>query len=325
VTTTKENVEVAIDKVKVSFTPKYWIDSVILNPAESGQSVFQEEEAAVAALLKILVPENTGEPLAEGNAAVLAEVAELIGLIETDDRILAETVIEIATANPTPGADGSCLANANLHMISAENKLLVGDPEGAIDEREMAWLSTQQELDGKTCSPLGSTPPTPPPPAPPVVIEITTNPAESGDITIIAGQIVVIKNGVTIEGDVKVEGGTLTVTEGSTIKGKIDAKDGATVTVEDGSEIEGDILMSGSGGSLTVTGSTVKGKVSSTEANLVSITSNIKIESDVISDKDVDVEIKDNPDIQGKIEVKDFSGTCDVGNNGAAGGTSGCP
>jgi len=314
---TKSKLDTVIDKIEISVLDKFWIDDLTLNEAD-GQTVFQEEEAAAKELATILALPPNGQVPLETNQDVLDLLREMLELIETDDRILSEQAIVDADNEGSPAGGGSCLANAINEMVKAENSLILLDFENAINFREAAWVFAQLESIGRTCDPPGAPPPPPPAPLGDVITEDV-----DGDILIVATQTVTITNSATISGSIKVEGGTLIVTDGVTIEGKIEGFDGATVTIQDSSVVKGDVLVSGSGSILELIDSTVEGKVVTTETDSVIVTNNT-VDSDILSDKDGDVTITGNT-VGGKIEIKETNSCTQSGNGSPPDGNSGCP
>jgi len=314
---TKSKLGTVIEKIQASLDPKYWIDTVELDADESGQTVFQEEEAAAKELATLLgFPPGSGIEVTETNQAVLTELREIIALIETDDRVLAETAIELAIIQE--GEGGSCQANANIEMANAENSLLLLDFENAINFREAAWVWAQHDLAGEPCDPIGSAPPPPAPvpePEPPGEIpgEVIIGGTESGDRTINAGESLTLLDGVIFNGNIMVNGGTLIVSD-STVNGKIDAAtEMSSVTIIDGSIISDEVIVAKSGSTLVLIESTVGKDVKTTELFSLRVIDNILIGGDLISDKDEIVEADGNTNVGGKIEITD-AGSCSGSN-----------
>jgi len=113
----------------------------------------------------------------------------------------------------------------------------------------------------------------------------------SGKQKVWPGETLTIKNGATLTGNVKVDGGTLNVRVGSTVNGKITSENGGQLNFQDNCTINGNIKATNSdvlidkcsatghvrtnGGSLIITNdSTVNGNVNAKNADSVTITDN---------------------------------------------------
>jgi len=180
-------------------------------------------------------------------------------------------------------------------MNTADDFLSLEDFETAIKFRETAWLFAQKHIAGLVCSEKADT-----------NGDIIKNTVD-GDLIINAAQTITLDGG-TVTGKVIVEGGTFTATNGAIIQGGVEGMGGATITIEDGSTVNSDIVVSGSGSSLTMTGltTTVDGKVETKEISSVSLTDITAKE--IVSDKDADVTMSGNT--AEKIEIKDPTGSC---------------
>jgi len=165
----------------------------------------------------------------------------------------------------------------------------------------------------------------------------------SGKQKVGPGETLTIKNGATLKGDVKVNGGTLNVRVGSTVNGKITSQNGGQLNFQDNCTINGNIKATNSdvlidecsvtghvrikGGSLIITNdSTVNGNVNAKNADSVTITDNnsfnknLRVEGTdavIISDNSVDKNLRvkksvqvtiTGNDVSGNLQVKDSSG-----------------
>jgi len=134
---------------------------------------------------------------------------------------------------------------------------------------------------------------------------------------------VVISNGVTIDGDLQVNGGTVVITESSTIKGNIESN-GGSILIEEGSVIEGnvDIVVSGDGGVLEINGGIVSGNLLTNGIDTLTVT-NSNINGNIYSENDGDVKITGNT-VNGNMEILDPL-SCSESSNNVNGNNSGCP
>jgi len=101
--------------------------------------------------------------------------------------------------------------------------------------------------DADPCNPDPFSESCPPPPP----IEITSDVKDG--IVVGSGDVVIISNGATVDGDIEVNGGTVIITESSIIKGNIESN-GGTIVIKQGGTIYGnvDIVVSGAGGVLEI-------------------------------------------------------------------------
>ena len=326
---TKSKLDTIIEKITHSLTIEFWNGDNKLVP-ETGQTVFQDEEAAAKELATLVgLPPSAGNAPTETNTDVLTELRDAAGMIDGVDRVLAQNAIDEAS----PG--GICVANANIEMQIAENSLLLLDVENAINAREAAWVWAQQELAGLSCDPIGAAPP-PPEPVPepeslpgPGAEVIDDGVPVTGDRVLNIGESLSIINGGELIGNIMLKGGTLTVSGGSTVTGNIDASEGSSVTITGGSVVTENVLVKQTGGFLILLNSQVDQNVVTQELASVNVIGSTILQ-DLISDKDGNVVIKDNK-VGGKIEIKepdmcDEDGNTDLpGFGDPPGGNSKCP
>jgi len=141
------------------------------------------------------------------------------------------------------------------------------------------------------------------------------------DFELSPGDIVVISYGATINGNIKVEGGTLTLEYGATVKGNVDSDKGGTIIISDSTvegnvkSVEGDLTINGAsvingnvesdkGASVFVVGSTIDGNIVIKEAMSVTVTGNT---------------------VAGNVEIEETSGSCEDTGNTVNGNFDGCP
>jgi len=150
-----------------------------------------------------------------------------------------------------------------------------------------------------------------------IVIESDVN----GDVDVSPGDIVVISYGATINGNIKIDGGTLTLEYGATVKGNVESDKGGTIIISDSTvegnvkAVEGDLTINGAtvingnvesdkGGSVFINGSTIDGNVVVKEAMSVTVTGNT---------------------VAGNVEIENTSGSCIDTGNDVSGNIDGCP
>ena len=160
----KKDLNKAISHITASIDPILWVDELILqstnitNANLFGKAVFQEEKAAATNLMDILGLPTTGKATSPVNAdtpVFLAQVREVLLLIEIVDRILAENHIEDATT--LSGAAAECVVLANAEMNLAQAATLLEKYDVAINHYQQAWNLANKELLGQNCG--GSVPP----------------------------------------------------------------------------------------------------------------------------------------------------------------------
>ncbi len=135
--------------------------------------------------------------------------------------------------------------------------------------------------------------------------------------------IVVISDGVTVDGDIEVNGGTIIIGESSTIKGNLESN-GGTISIEEGSVIEGnvDIKVSGASGVLEIDGAEIKGNLETNGIGTLTVTDS-NINGNIYSENDIDVTITGNT-VNGNIEILGPS-SCSESSNDVNGNNSHCP
>jgi len=135
--------------------------------------------------------------------------------------------------------------------------------------------------------------------------------------------IVIISDGVTVDGDIEVNGGTVIIGESSTIKGNIESN-GGTILIKEGSVIEGNvnIIVSGAGGVLEIDEVDIKGNLETNGIDTLTITDS-NINGNIYSENDIDVTITGNT-VNGNLEILDPS-SCSELSNDVNGNNSGCP
>ncbi len=146
----------------------------------------------------------------------------------------------------------------------------------------------------------------------------------NGLIVVGPNELVVITNGVTINGNIDVNQGTLVVEQGSTIRSKITST-GGTVIIHDGSTVPGNspIEVTGPGGSLLINNATVSGNIETIGIDGLTII-NIVLDGNITSTNDQFVVIIDN-DVNGNIDIIGPNNFCSESSNIVSGNNSGCP
>ena len=141
------------------------------------------------------------------------------------------------------------------------------------------------------------------------------------NVEVSPGEIVVIAKGATIQGNIKIEGGTLILSHGATVKGNVDADKGATIMISD-STVEGNVK--GVEGSITITGSAViNGNVESDKVESVIITDST-IDGNIVVKEAMSVTVTGNT-VAGNVEIDETSGSCEDTGNTVNGSFNGCP
>ncbi len=178
----RSNIEDSIDDL-------FWLDDVRLITGDvsigderNAKFVFQKEESATVNLMKILGLPTSGkrtDPQNIESPDFLAKVRELVVLIETVDRIIAENHIEDAESSPT-ATTAECLTLADEQMDLATSEATFERFNVAIDHRGNAWDFANKALKGQSCEEGSEEPPPPSPPAP------TEQPEVDETITLIA-------------------------------------------------------------------------------------------------------------------------------------------
>jgi len=135
--------------------------------------------------------------------------------------------------------------------------------------------------------------------------------------------IVVISDGVTVDGDIEVNGGTVIIGESSTIKGNIESN-GGSILIKEGSVIEGNvnIKVSGASGVLEIDGAEIKGNLETNGIGTLTVTDS-NINGNIYSENDIDVTITGNT-VNGNIEILGPS-SCSESSNDVNGNNSYCP
>jgi len=131
-----------------------------------------------------------------------------------------------------------------------------------------------------------------------IVIEYDVN----EDVEVGPGEIVVIAKGATIEGNIKIEGGTLILSHGATVKGNVKGVEGS-LTITGSTVINGN-LESDKGESVIIMDSTIDGNIVVKESMSVTITGNT---------------------VAGNLEIEETSGYCEDTGNDVSGNIDGCP
>ncbi len=150
-----------------------------------------------------------------------------------------------------------------------------------------------------------------------IVIESDVN----GDFEVSPGDIVVISYGATINGNIKVIGGTLTLEYGVTVKGNVDSDKGATIIISD-SIVEGNVKAVE--GDLTINGATViNGNVESDKGGSVFI-NGITVDGNIVVKEAMSVTVTGNT-VAGNVEIENTSGYCKDTGNDVSGNIDGCP
>jgi len=145
---------------------------------------------------------------------------------------------------------------------------------------------------------------------------------QRGDVNVGPGETGLIDDGATVDENLEVDGGDLTITEGSTITGNVEVINGGTLTIEDGSTVQGNVIVSDAG-ILVIEDATVDGNINT--QNLVSVTiTGSTINGNINSDSDGTVIIIDNPSISGNVEIINPT-SCTESGNIVTGNNSGCP
>jgi len=142
-------------------------------------------------------------------------------------------------------------------------------------------------------------------------------------VSVATGEMVVITNGATVNGNIDVNGGTLLVTQGSNINGNIEST-GGIVIIEDGSNLDGNvqIKVSGAGGVLKINNASIMGNIESQGIDTLTITY-IYLGGNISSTNDQTVTVTDN-DVNGNIEIIAPT-SCTESGNTVNGNNSGCP
>jgi hypothetical protein len=109
---------------------------------------------------------------------------------------------------------------------------------------------------------------------PGVIIDTDT----TGNFELLPGDLLIIRNGATVTGNITVDGGNLVLTGGGIIDGDILGSAGGDIDILDGSVVTGDLIHSG--GILTVAGSTIFGSMLRDNSTL-SLVTNSSIGGDV--------------------------------------------
>ena len=144
------------------------------------------------------------------------------------------------------------------------------------------------------------------------------------NVVVSYGEIVVITNGVMIDGNIVVEGGTVIINAASTINGNVEGSNGASVLIEEGSIIEGNvnIVVSGQGSVLEIYGASISGNVQTEDITKLIITDSY-ISGNLSSTNDETVIITGNT-VNGNIEIIGPT-SCSESSNNVNGNNSGCP
>ena len=116
-----------------------------------------------------------------------------------------------------------------------------------------------------------------------------------GDQTVGPGEICTIKNGATLTGNIRVDGGTIRVTEASTVVGNIKSKNGGTIEIIGSSTVDGNIKSRNPTNSVTITDATVTGNV-----RILGATGPVAITGSTL---------------KRNVRVKDGSGSVNISNN----------
>ena len=141
--------------------------------------------------------------------------------------------------------------------------------------------------------------------------EITSD--HKGNLDVLSDATCTIKSGAEVKGNIKVEGGTLVITEASSVDGNLLGGGGASITVEVNSSVDGNVEHKGGSGDLTITDSHVDNNVVTRTVGTVSITGSV-IDGNIISRGDGTVEIRDNA-VDGNIDTEGGETVTVTGNN----------
>ncbi len=151
-----------------------------------------------------------------------------------------------------------------------------------------------------------------------IVIEYDVN----DDVEVSPGDIVVIAKGATVDGNIKIEGGTLILSHGATVTGNVEADKGATIMISD-STVDGNVINK-EDGSLTISGATViNGNVESDKGESVIIMDST-IDGNIVVKEAMSVTITGNT-VDGNLEIDKPLGSCEDTGNTVNGNFDGCP
>jgi len=140
------------------------------------------------------------------------------------------------------------------------------------------------------------------------------------DLRVVNNSYCVIKNGVTITGDIIVEGGTLYIEDGI-LNGNIINGTGASVTVKGSNTVINGNVSVGNGSEDVIKDVNVTGNIETENTDIVIIKNNY-VGGSVLSTNDKTLVIKENI-IDGSIQITN-STSCDEKNNIVGGSNSGC-
>jgi len=135
----------------------------------------------------------------------------------------------------------------------------------------------------------------------------------------------VIVDGATVSGNVSVDGGTLILSQSSTVTGNLEGINGASIIIQGGSTVDGniEIIVSGSESTLEITDSNVGGNIQTNNIDALTIINSI-LNGNIHSDNDGTVTITNNININGNLEIISPA-SCTESNNTVNGNNSGCP
>jgi len=140
------------------------------------------------------------------------------------------------------------------------------------------------------------------------------------NVVVSPGEIVVISNGATIQGNIKIIGGTLILSDGVTVEGNVESENGGIMVISD-SLVEGNII--GQGDSITIKESTIiRGNIVSDKEESV-IIGHSTIYGDIQVYEAKSVRIAGNT-VDGNIEILGPQ-SCSESLNVVSGNNSGCP
>jgi hypothetical protein len=144
--------------------------------------------------------------------------------------------------------------------------------------------------------------------------------ASQSNLTVNAGESVIVKAGASITGKVAVNGGTLIVTEASKAAGNLSLSAGGFVLCEDNSIISGtDFNVDGSNGTLIIRNCKVNGKLSTSGNKVLTLISNTH-QKDITSANDGTVTIQQN-NVSGNLTVTGAA-SCNTTGNTVTGTTN---
>jgi hypothetical protein len=147
----------------------------------------------------------------------------------------------------------------------------------------------------------------------------------SDNINVGANQCVVINNGAKIDGNIKVEGGVLLVTDAANIYGNIKGSSGAVIIIDGKAVINGNTRISDTGSSplLYIDGSNLSGNIKGLSVSRV-VLNGCTIDGNVDCENSASVTITGN-NINGNLKVAGTT-SCKVSGNTVSGKTdaAGC-